>query len=92
MQERMEELSEAARFFDLVQGITARLVGARGAEIDAAVQDGLARIGVYFGGDSVSLGAITTTGDLIPSIHMWSRLPPSGQVETVDPPPGPRAW
>jgi len=84
-----EKLSEPARFYRLVQEVTARLVGARGVEIDAAVQDGLARMGGYFRADSVSLGAISTSGELMPSVHLWSRLPPPSKVEAVAPPPGP---
>jgi len=89
MTEQMAKLSEPARFYRLVQKITARLVGAQGEEIDAAVQDCLARMGEHFGVDNVSLGAISTGGDLIPSVPMWSRLRPSHQVVAVEPPPGP---
>jgi len=88
MTEHTKKHSEPAIFYRLVQEVTTRLVGARGAELDAAVRDGLARMGGYFGVDNASLGAISTSGELIPSVHMWSRLPPRGEVVAVDPPPG----
>jgi transcriptional regulator with GAF, ATPase, and Fis domain len=89
MTEQTEKLSEPARFYRLVQKVTARLVGAQGEGIDAAIQDCLARMGEHFGVDNVSLGAISTAGDLIPSVPMWSRAPSSRKVVAVDPPPGP---
>jgi hypothetical protein len=89
MTEQTEKLSEPARFYRLVQKVTARLVGAQGEGIDAAIQDCLARMGEHFGVDNVSLGAISTAGDLIPSVPMWSRVPSSRKVVAVDPPPGP---
>jgi hypothetical protein len=89
MTNQTEELNESTRFYRLVHEVTSRLVAARGLEIDAAVRDGLGRMGEYFGVDSVSLGAITTTGELVPSVYMWTVSPPPAAVETIEPHPGP---
>ena len=89
MNEQTAELSESSRFYRLLQEVTARLVGARGSEIDAAVDDCLARMGEHFGVGSVSLGGITKSGELTPALRVWGRLPSRGKSLTVDPPPGP---
>ena len=89
MNEQTEELSESSRFYRLVQEVTARLVSARGAEIDAAVDDCLALMGGHFGVESVSLGGISKSGKLTPALRVWGRLPPRDKSLAVDPPPGP---
>ncbi len=89
MNEQTEELSESSRFYRLVQEVTARLVGARGEEIDAAVDDCLARMGVYFGVESVSLGEISKSGELTPALRVWGRLPSRGNSLALKPSPGP---
>ncbi len=85
----MKDLSERTRFYRLVREMATRLVGAQGAEIDAAVDDCLARMGKHFGVDAVSLGGITKSGELTPALHVWGRLPPRDKSLAVDPPPGP---
>lgn len=89
MNEQTEELSDSSRFYRLVQEVTARLVRARGEEIDTAVDDCLAWVGEHFGVESVSLGGISKSGDLTPALRVWGRLPPRGASLVVDPPPGP---
>jgi formate hydrogenlyase transcriptional activator len=89
MNEQTEELSESSRFYRLVQEVTARLVGARGEEIDEAVDDCLARMGVYFGVESVSLGGISKSGELTPALCVWGRLPSRGNSLALSPSPGP---
>ena len=89
MNEQTEELSDSSRFYRLVQEVTARLVSARGAEIDAAVDDCLALMGGHFGVESVSLGGISKSGKLTPALRVWGRLPPRDKSLAVDPPPGP---
>ena len=89
MNEPTEELSEPSRFYRLVQDVTARLVGSRGEEIDAAVDDCLAWMGAYFGVESVSLGGISKSGELTPALRVWGRLPSRGNSLTVNPSPGP---
>lgn len=89
MKEKPTETSESSRFYRLVQEVTARLVGARGEEIDAAVDDCLSRMGEHFGVDSVSLGGITKTGKLTPALRVWGRLPPRDKSLATNPPPGP---
>ena len=76
------------KFYLLAQELTARLVGAQGAEIDAAVDDCLARMGEHFGVESVSLGGITKSGELTPALRVWGRLPPREKSLAVDPSPG----
>jgi len=89
MNEQTEELSDSSHFYRLVQEVTTRLVGARGEEIDAAVDDCLARMGGYFGVESVSLGGISKSGNLTPALRVWGRLPSRDVSLAVDPPPGP---
>ena len=89
MNEQTEELSESSRFYRLVQEVTVLLVGARGEEIDAAVDDCLAWMGVYFGVESVSLGGISKSGELTPALRVWGRLPSRGNSLALSPSPGP---
>jgi formate hydrogenlyase transcriptional activator len=77
------------RFDSLVREITARLVGARGTEIDAAVDDCLARVGEHFGVEIVSLGGITKSGELTPALRVWGGLPSRDKSLALEPPPGP---
>jgi transcriptional regulator with GAF, ATPase, and Fis domain len=77
------------KYYLLVQELTARLVGAQGAEIDAAVDNCLARMGEHFGVDAVSLGGITKSGELTPALRVWGRLPPRDKSLAADPAPGP---
>jgi DNA-binding NtrC family response regulator len=90
--ERTSELSDAirksSRFYRLVHEVTARLVGARGEEIDAAVDDCLAWTGEHFGVEAVSLGGISKSGELTPALRVWGRLPSKDKSLAVDPPPG----
>ena len=89
MEEQTEELSERASFYRLVREATARLVAARGSEIDAAVEECLARMGEHLGVDRVALGAISKSGDILPSVHVWGHGPPPSATHSIDPPPGP---
>jgi formate hydrogenlyase transcriptional activator len=89
MKEQSTEVSESSSFYSLVQELTGRLVGARGKEIDAAVDDCLAQMGAHFGVESVSLGGISKSGKLTPALRVWGRLPAREKSLTIDPPPGP---
>ena len=89
MKKQTKEPSESSHFYRLVQEVAARLVGARGEEIDAAVDDCLSRMGEHFGVESVSLGGISKSGKLTPALRVWGRLPPRNKSLAVDPPPGP---
>ncbi len=89
MKETTTDPSGSSRFYRVIQKVTARLVGARGEEIEAAVDDCLAHLGEYFDVDSVSLGGISKSGNLTPALRVWGRLPPRDRSLTVDPPPGP---
>jgi formate hydrogenlyase transcriptional activator len=89
MNEQTEELSAHVRFYQLVQVFTAKLVGARGEEIDSAVDDCLAQVGAYFGVENVSLGGISKSGELTPALRVWGRLPSRGDSLAVNPSPGP---
>ncbi len=89
MKKQTKEPSESSRFYRLIQEVTARLVGARGEEIDAAVDDCLSRMGEHFGVETVSLGGITKSGKLTPALRVWGRLPPREKSLATNPPPGP---
>ena len=53
MTEQNKEIGGLHRFYELTHEVSARLVGARSAEIDAAIDDCLAKIGEYFGASQV---------------------------------------
>jgi transcriptional regulator with GAF, ATPase, and Fis domain len=89
MKDQTKELSESSRFYRLVREFMARLVGARGEEIDAAVDDCLERMGEYFGVESVSLGGISKSGNLTPALRVWGGLPARDKSLATNPPPGP---
>jgi hypothetical protein len=73
----------------LVNEVTKRLVGSRGEEIDATVDDCLARLGEHFGVEAVSLGGISKSGRLTPALRVWGQLPSRDKSLAVDPSPGP---
>ena len=79
MTEQAEELSERSRFYHLLQEVTTRLVGAQAAELDAAVDDCLEKLGKHFRVDQVGLGQWSKSGEILPSLRTWgpSRGPPS---------------
>jgi len=81
------EKSSEIRF---LREITARLVGARGGEIDAAADSCLARMGEHFGLESVALGGISkSSGELTSALRVWGRVPPKEASFVVNPVPGP---
>ncbi len=88
MTQQTSHIPERVRFDRLVQEITARLVGAQGAEIDAAVDDCLARLGAHFGVDGVALGGLSKSGEVVPSTYIWGQISPS-DGRSVSSPPGP---
>jgi DNA-binding NtrC family response regulator len=89
VEKQTEELSERSRFYHLIQDLTARFVGARGAELDEVVDECLERMGEHFGVEAVSLGGIKKSGELTPALRVWGRLPPRDRSLAVDPSPGP---
>ena len=89
MNKQTEERGERSRFYRLVREMTARLVAARGPEIDEAVDECLAWMGEYFGVERVALGAISKSGEIISSVRVWGHGPPPTATREIDPPPGP---
>ena len=76
-------------FYALVQKLVTQLVGARGAGIEAVVDNCLRWIGEYFEVDRVALGGISTQGKLTPSLRVWGQGQPLlGSLE-IAPTPGP---
>jgi len=89
MNEQRDNPTAQSQFYRLLHDVTTRLVGAKGSEIERAVDECLAQMGEHFGVDSVSLGGITKSGDLTPALRVWGRLPPRDRSLAVDPSPGP---
>jgi len=87
MPEKTSHIPERARFDSLLQEITARLVGAKGTEIDAAVDDCLARMGEHFGVEGIVFGGMSKSGEVVPSTYMWGEEAPRG-VMSVSSAPG----
>ncbi len=86
MKEGKDEGSERSRLYRLVHDVATRLVGARGEELDAAIESSLASIGEHFGVASVGLGGVSTTGELMPSLYMWGPVPPRDVALRLTPP------
>ena len=89
MTRQTRDLSEPASFYSLIREITARLVAAQGAELEVAVDDCLAQMAEHFDVAVVALGAISKSGEIIPSVHVREPGPSGSASVTVDPPPGP---
>jgi transcriptional regulator with GAF, ATPase, and Fis domain len=89
MKQQTKESTERSGLYHLLQDLTARLVGARGAELDAAVDDCLARFGEHLGVDRVALGAISKSGEILPLTRIWGHGPPNEETVAITPPPGP---
>jgi transcriptional regulator with GAF, ATPase, and Fis domain len=89
MKDSSTNLSERSRFYRQVREVTARLVSARGEEIDATVDECLAKMGEHFGVEAVSLGGITKSGNLTPALRVWGRLPARDKSLATEPAPGP---
>ena len=89
MKEQTKERIETSDFYPLAQKIMAHLAGAQGKEIYTEVNECLGWLGEYFGIDSVSLGGISKSGDLMPSLHLWGKLPPKEAMLAGNPTPGP---
>jgi formate hydrogenlyase transcriptional activator len=89
MKKQIQDIKESARFYRLVQEVTTELVGAKGEDIDTALQNCLEIAGEYFGVDSVSLGGISKTGELMPTLYLWGQLPPRKTMLASQPTPGP---
>ena len=71
MATRNNEIEELQRFYELTHEVSARLVGARSAEIDTALDDCLAKVGEYFDVSQVGLGQISSSGELMPALRLW---------------------
>ena len=71
MAKRNNEIEGLQRFYELTHEVSARLVGARSAEIDAALDDCLAKVGEYFDVSQVGLGQISSSGELMPALRLW---------------------
>jgi transcriptional regulator with GAF, ATPase, and Fis domain len=87
MAKRNNEFDELQRFYGLIQEVTTRLVGARSAQIDMAVDDCLAKLGEHFHVDQVGLGAIAKSGEILPALHSWGNYPVTDYLTAI--PPGP---
>jgi formate hydrogenlyase transcriptional activator len=99
MTKQTKDLSEQSRFHVLVREVATRLVLARGEEIDNAVSECLALVGEHFGVDSVSMGGMKKSGELMggsksgeltSALRVWGRLPRGETALAIDPPPGPK--
>ena len=89
MKKQTNELSEPSDFYRLAQNIMADLAGAQGEEIDAAINKCLEQLGKYFGVENVSLGGISKSGELMPVLYLWGKLPPKAMMLASNPSPGP---
>jgi len=89
MKKPKNELSESPGFYRLAQEVMARLAGAKGEEIDEAVNVCLEQLGEYFEVDAVSLGGISKSGELMPTLYLWGKLPPKAMMLASNPSPGP---
>jgi transcriptional regulator with GAF, ATPase, and Fis domain len=71
MAKQNNEVDGFHHFYRLLQEVSTRLVGARSVEIDIAVDDCLGKLGEYFDVSQVSLGQISSSGELLPALRMW---------------------
>ena len=85
---QINEPDESSRFYRLTQNVMAQLAGAQGEGIDVTVSSCLERLGEYFGVDSVSLGGISKSGELMPVLYLWGQLPPKETMLAGHPSPG----
>jgi len=85
MAKRNNEADRLENFYQLIQGVTGKLVGARSTEIDLALDDCLGKVGEYFGASQAALGQISSSGELLRSLRMWGDAPAINFL-TVDPP------
>ncbi len=86
---RQSEL-RAEQFYRLLQDVTTRLVGAQATEIDAAVDDCLAKLGEHFHVNQVGMGQWSKSGKILPSLRSWGDKPVTDYLTTVG--PGPEAF
>ena len=89
MAERNNEIGRLHRFYELTHEVSARLVGARSGEIDAAVDECLAKVGEYFDASQVGLGQWSISGEILPSLRAWGPKPTGDYLTAV--PPGQEA-
>ena len=90
MAKRNDEADRLQRFYQLLQAVTTRLVGARSAEIDTAVDDCLKKLGKHFNASQVGLGQWSSSGKILPSLRAWGEKPVSDYLSTDG--PGPKAF
>jgi len=90
MAKRNNEVDGLQRFYQLLQEVAARLVGAQSGEIDIAVDDCLGKVGKYFGASQVGLGQWSKSGKILPSLRTWGENPVSDYLTTDG--PGPEAF
>lgn len=89
MKKQKNELSKDSDFYRLTQNIMAHLAGAKGEEIDVAINKCIERLGNYFEVENVSLGGISKSGELMPILYLWGKLPPKAIMLASNPTPGP---
>ena len=89
MAEQNNEIGRLHRFYELTHEVSARLVGARAGEIDAAVDDCLAKVGEFFDASQVGLGQWSKTGEILPALRAWGPKPVGDYLTAV--PPGQEA-
>ena len=88
MKKQNNDFSELSKFYRLVEKVMAHLAGAQGEEIDVGINKCLALLGKHFGVESVSLGGISKSGELMPALYLWGRLPPKAMMLASTPTPG----
>jgi len=89
MKKQEIDISESPGFYRLAQRVMTHLAGAQGKEIDAAIKKCLEQLGEYFGIENVSLGGISKSGQLMPMLYLWGKLPPKAMMLASNPSPGP---
>jgi len=83
------EKERLRQFEQLTQNIMKQLIDAQGEDIDTVITNCLKQVGESFGIDSVSLGGISKSGELMPALYTWGQLPMKETMLATNPTPGP---
>ncbi len=84
-----EALEGQSSIYRAVHDVATGLIGARGPDLDSAITTSLARVGAYFGVESVGLGGVSMTGELVPSLYVFGPEPSREEALNLAP-PGPQ--